>query len=87
MLWAVLPPLALGAFERIAFGTSHFGSLIRYRLAGTLAVAFDFEARDGVVPGVEPLRFLTSPGLWSGLAFAAVFIAATVRLRRNREPI
>ena len=87
VLWAVLPPLALGAFERIAFGTSHFGSLIRYRLAGTLAVAFDFEARNGVVPGVEPLRFLTSPGLWSGLAFAAVFIAAAVRLRRNREPI
>ncbi len=87
MLWAVLPPLALGAFERIAFGTSHFGSLIRYRLVGTLAVAFDFEARDGVVPGVEPFRFLTSPGLWSGLAVAAVFVAAAVRLRRNREPI
>jgi len=87
VLWAVLPPLALGAFERIAFGTSHFGSLIRYRLAGTLAVAFDFEARDGVVPGVEALRFLTSSGLWSGWAFAAVFIAAAVRLRRNREPI
>ena len=50
-------------------------------------MAFDFKARDGVVPGVEPLRFLTSPGLWSGLVVAAVFIAAAVRLRRNREPI
>ena len=32
LLWAVLPSLALGVVERMAFGTSHFGSLIRYRL-------------------------------------------------------
>jgi ABC-2 type transport system permease protein len=87
ILWAVLPPLALGVFERMAFGSAHVGSLIRYRLMGTLAVAFDFKARGGLVPVIEPLRFLTSPGLWSGLFVAAVFIAAAVRLRRNREPI
>ena len=27
-LWAVLPPLAIGVVERMAFGTSHFGSLL-----------------------------------------------------------
>ena len=44
-LWAVLPPLAIGVVERIAFGTSHFGSLMRYRLMGAMKEAFAFEAR------------------------------------------
>lgn len=87
ILWAVMPPLALAAFERHTFGTSHIGSLIRYRLAGTLTTAFDFKARGGLVPLVQPLKFLTTPGLWSGLIVATVFIAVAVRLRRNREPI
>jgi hypothetical protein len=34
-----------------------------------------------------PLKFLSSPGLWLGLVFAAIFLAAAVRLRRYREPI
>jgi hypothetical protein len=34
-----------------------------------------------------PGSFLSSPGLWIGLAIAAVFLAAAVRLRRYREPI
>jgi ABC-2 type transport system permease protein len=87
MLWAMAPPMAVGIFETIAFGTSHFCTLVRYRLMGTLTVAFDFEARGGIVPAVEPLRFLTSPGLWSGLVVAAVFVGMAARLRRNREPI
>jgi hypothetical protein len=32
-------------------------------------------------------QFLVSPGLWSGLLVAAVFLAIAVRLRRYREPI
>ena len=36
---------------------------------------------------LDPLRFLSSPGLWSGLLVAAAFLAAAVRLRRSREPI
>jgi hypothetical protein len=33
------------------------------------------------------LQFLATPGLWIGLAFAAAFIVAAVRVRRYREPI
>jgi ABC-2 type transport system permease protein len=87
ILWAVLPPLALGVFERMAFGTTHVGALIRRRLMGTLTVAFDFKARDGIVPAVEPARFLASPGLWAGLVAAALFVALAVHLRRRRDPI
>ncbi len=36
---------------------------------------------------LEPLRFLGSPGLWTGLVAAAVLLAAAARLRRRREPI
>jgi len=34
-----------------------------------------------------PVHFFTEPGLWIGLAIAAVFLAAAVRLRRYRGPI
>ena len=36
---------------------------------------------------LTPDRFLSTPGLWVGLLFAAAFLAAAVRLRRDRGPI
>jgi hypothetical protein len=33
------------------------------------------------------VQFFTDPGLWTGLALTAVFLAAAVRLRRYREPM
>jgi len=94
-LWAVLPPLALAAFERIAFGTSHFGSWLGDRLFGFAVQAFSFQTQDGApidphlitLVQLTPGKFLGSPGLWVGLVFAAIFLAAAVRLRRYREPI
>lgn len=89
VLWALLPPLALGALERIAFQSTHVCGLLRYRLLGAMREAF------ALAPGeqdilrlsqLDPLRFLLSPGLWSGLLVAALFLAAAVRLRRMREP-
>jgi ABC-2 type transport system permease protein len=90
-LWAVLPPLALAAFERIAFRTSYIGFLLRYRLIGWMTQGFDFTMR-GKAPAdplkeLTPLRFLSTPGLWIGLVATAIFLFATVRLRRYREPI
>jgi ABC-2 type transport system permease protein len=90
-LWAVLPPVLIGGFERIAFGTSHFGSLLAYRVMGAMKEAFTVEAaRTGHVTLLTQLdagRFLTSGGLWSGLLFAALFLAAATRLRRRRGPL
>jgi ABC-2 type transport system permease protein len=92
-LWAVLPPLALCIVEKIAFNTSHLVSLLKYRLFGFAAEAFAFNAH-GTTHGtidslaqLTPGKFLSTPGLWIGLAFAAAFLAAAVRLRRYREPI
>lgn len=90
VLWAVLPPLALGILERIAFHTSYVGSLVKYRLVGSMAEAFQLKAKCCAairLAELEPLRFLGSPGLWIGLAAAALFLATVVRLRRRGEPI
>ena len=94
-LWAVLPLLAIGGFERIAFHTSHFGSLLQDRLFGFAAGAFDLKDKAGVpvdphfIPLIQlaPVRFLSGPGLWLGLLVAAAFLAAAVRLRRYQGPI
>ena len=89
-LWAGLPLVAICVVEKIAFNTSHFAAMLQSRLSGGP------EAGDFPVTGVvaihplthlAPLHFLSSPGLWLGLLFAAAFIAAAVRLRRYRGPI
>jgi ABC-2 type transport system permease protein len=94
LLWAVFPLLAPMAVEKIMFGTTYFGHMLRYRIVGAMHEAFVVQAKHGSAGGdisrlsqLDPARFLGALGLWVGLAFAAVFIAAAVRLRRNREPI
>jgi ABC-2 type transport system permease protein len=90
-LWAVLPLIMIQIFEKITFGTSYFTSLLRHRLTGFAAEAFDFHGRSHpVVDSLSQLtatRYLTSSGLWLGLVVAAVFIFAAVRLRRYQGPI
>jgi ABC-2 type transport system permease protein len=84
-LWAVLPLLAIAFFEKITFNTSHFAAMLGKRLMGFAPEAFDFNAH--TVPQLTPGRYLSTPGLWLGLVFAAMFIAAAVRLRRYRGPL
>ena len=87
-LWAVLPLLGIAFFEKITFNTSHFAAMLGNRLMGFAPEAFDFQPHHGVaIDSLTPGRYLSSPGLWIGLAFAAVFIAAAVRLRRYRGPL
>ena len=94
-LWAVLPLLAICVVEQIAFHTSYFGSLLKDRLFGFAADAFAFKAQGNVpvdphfipLTQLAPGKFLSSLGLWVGLAVAAALLAAAVRLRRYREPI
>jgi ABC-2 type transport system permease protein len=87
-LWAVLPPLAVMAVERIAFGTGHFADLLKYRITGGMQ-AFTPDAMKQPLTQLaqlDPARFLSLPGLWLGLAFALAFLAVAVRLRRLRDP-
>ena len=90
-LWAVLPLLAIGIFEKITFGTSYFGAFVRDRLMGFGPGAFDFHGRDNPtidsLAQLTPGRYLSGAALWIGLLFAVAFLAAAVRLRRYRGPI
>ena len=90
-LWAVLPFIAIEILEKIAFNTSYFAAVVNHRLLGWAAEAFAFgpNGRHSIESLTEltPGRYLSTPGLWIGLAVAAVLLAAAVRLRRYREPI
>ena len=86
-LWAVLPLLAIAFFEKITFNTSHFAAMLGNRLMGFAPEAFAFTGHTIDSPQLTPGRYLSSPGLWIGLAFAAAFIVAAVRLRRYRGPL
>jgi ABC-2 type transport system permease protein len=87
-LWAVLPPLAIGFGEKIAFNTSHFATFLLHRLGGgteamTMPGSMPMDPTTHLTPGT----YLASPGLWLGLVFTALCLAAAVRLRRRRGTI
>jgi ABC-2 type transport system permease protein len=90
-LWAVLPPLAVVAAEHVAFRTAYFGAFLHYRLGGAMREAFILKGGKmeniNRLSQLDALGFLATPGLWIGLIAAALFLAAAVRMRRNREPI
>jgi ABC-2 type transport system permease protein len=88
-IWAFLPPFVIWGVEKIAFRTSHFLALLQYRVSGPEASTTT--ARSGnmmeMISALTPAQFFSTPGLWVGLAIAAIFLAIAVRLRRYREPI
>ncbi len=81
-----LPLLAIGIVERIAFNTSHFVALLEYRLVGAPDAVVSTAGGLPIDPmaHLTPGAFLSAPGLWLGLAVAAAFLTAAVRLRRYR---
>jgi ABC-2 type transport system permease protein len=89
ILWAVLPVLGVLAIEKIVFGTSHFGDLLIYRLAGGSEAMAMATGSMPIDPGTHltPGHFLASPGLWLGLLVTAGFLLAAARVRRYRGPI
>jgi ABC-2 type transport system permease protein len=94
-LWASLPWLAVCMVEKIAFNTTYFATMLGHRMMGSYEHAFVFVkgSHGAVIPVVDrlnqldPLKFLSSPGLWIGLLIAAGFLIAAIRLRRYRGPL
>jgi ABC-2 type transport system permease protein len=103
ILWAVLTPVAVMLFERVAIGTHYMQDLLGYRLRDGLKLAFgprsrsEFSLGDGgvnatelprrVFDALDPVAFFSNPWLWVGLVVAAGLIAAAIWMRRYREPI
>ena len=89
-LWAALPLVAIAGVEQIAFHTWHFAALMGSRLIGaapTVASTSPDMFPTDPMTHIAPAHFLSSPGLWIGLALTAIFLAAAVRLRRYQGPI
>ena len=87
-LWAVLPPLAVMAVERIALGTAHFPAFLNYRITGGMQAFAPDAVKQPLtqLAQLDPARFFSLPGLWLGLAFALACLALAVWLRRLRDP-
>ncbi len=86
-LWATVPVLVIGIVEKVAFGTSYFGRLVGSRFAGgpeAMPMSDSFPTNPAM--HLTPGHFLSSAGLWLGLAVTAAFLVAAIRLRRYRDP-
>lgn len=87
-LWAVLPIVAIGGLEKLAFNTTHFANLVGSRFIGATApIASTDVFPTNPMIHITPAAFLGAPGLWIGLGISAIFLAAAVRLRRYQGPI
>jgi ABC-2 type transport system permease protein len=87
LLWALLPPLALGIVEHLVFNTTYFAFLVQSRLLGGPG-DFALTRTTGsmsTMMHVEPMRLLSSPELWIGLAVTALLLWGAARLRRERD--
>jgi ABC-2 type transport system permease protein len=89
-LWAALPVAAILIIEKLIFGTTIFARMLLSQLGGG-AEALPFPPQ-GSMPLQAPTLanlgvFLTSPGLWIGLAVFAAFLAGAVWVRRRQGPI
>jgi ABC-2 type transport system permease protein len=89
VLWAVVPLIAVSALFRVAWSSEDVCALLVYRAIGGVQEAFAFTRGSSIqsLSQLTPGVFFSRPGLWVGLALAAAFLAAAVRVRRNREPI
>jgi ABC-2 type transport system permease protein len=86
LIWAFLPPFVICGVEKIAFNTTHFFTLLGDRLTGPGGTMSDNDHTKSFSTLI-PHHFFSEPGLWIGLAIAAIFLAVAVRLRRYRGPI
>ncbi|HSY36951.1 MAG TPA: hypothetical protein VK814_14440 [Acidobacteriaceae bacterium] len=92
LLWATLPPIVLGVLEMITLHSGHVFEFLKYRIHGPGDIDFTASHAGATMPmgatmSISPTQFLTTPGLWAGLALAAVFLAAAIQLRRYRNPL
>ena len=88
-LWVVLPPMAIGIFEKVAFHSSYFSDFLQLRFSGGSEAVDNMQGNFPMNPALHltPLKFLATPGLWGGLVLTAIFLLLAARLRRSHGPI
>ena len=92
VVWAILPPFIICGVEKLSLNTTYFLHFIAQRFMGpdsqpSMSASMSANQHHHFASQLIPHHFFTEPGLWFGLVVAAIFVAATVRLRRYRGPI
>lgn len=91
ILWALGLPAGICLFELLALHSSNVWNFLRHRLVQGFEVGFGPREAGGPNPygmhQLDPVGFVTNPGLWGGLILAAAFLAGCIWLRRRRDPI
>jgi ABC-2 type transport system permease protein len=88
LIWAFLPPFVICGVEKLAFNTSYFLAMLERRLTGPEPISAPApHTMLDMLTALTPGQFFSEPGLWIGLALTAAFVAAAIRLRRDRGPI
>jgi ABC-2 type transport system permease protein len=89
ILWAAVPFVVIGVFEKMLFNSQHFGDWMMYRFGGAPA-SNAYPGGHMAMHEWSHLHFaevLFNPSLWAGLIAAAVFLFLTARVRRSRGPM
>jgi ABC-2 type transport system permease protein len=86
ILWAALPLLLIGAVARLIFHSYAISDFYLYRFVGWFGEGMRVD-QAGLPVARDAERFFSSPGLWLGLAVAALCFIAAARLRRRSSPL
>ena len=85
-VWTILPPLVLALGEKLMFDSWNIGRFLLYRLStGIGGGSTDLASVDQFLGRISLLERLRQPDLWGGVAVAAVFVYAAIRIRRYRD--
>ena len=84
LLWATLPPLVAGFLEKFIFNTTYFWQMVGNQLSTGPDTGPQKPLMEAM--GFSFSHFFGSPAVWIGLAVAAGFLYATIRVRRERGP-
>lgn len=90
LLWAVGPFLGLAIVERVAFDSLRVLGLLKVRLLGAFDAAFDANPNGPSATDLgqlAPVKFLSAPETWIGVAIALACITVAIRLRRSADPL
>jgi ABC-2 type transport system permease protein len=87
IVYAVIPPVALGVAERLLLGSHHVFSFVGERLLPLPEVGNIFEKGARGMPRLSGdwWRMFGEPGLWLGVVAAVALAYAVIRLRRYRD--
>jgi ABC-2 type transport system permease protein len=87
IIYAVIPPVALGVAERMMLGTNHVFRFVGERLLPWPQGNRIFARIEGGVPHLSGdwWKMFGEPGLWLGVIAAGALAYAVIRLRRYRD--